>query len=168
MSKFTTILENFIGRGQNDGFSIGDIVKFTKSYKSSDYYKKASETMKDRIDTLANSEKNIKIIGIRPAMTVAGNSVTNNNSRGCGVIIDIAQEYAPFRSDHGRSLSVPSELLEIVWSDFPNTNKQPSAFEKKFDEYTKKFEGVDKKYFRRQAEVNGKLQDIDDTLPGNK
>lgn len=165
MSKFNTILENFIGRGMNDGFSIGDIVKFNKDYQTHDFYKHASKEIKQHIDDLAASEKNIKVINIRPELTVAGNSVVNNNSRGHGVIIDIALEYAPYRTDNGRSISVPANMLEIVWSDFPNTNKQPSEFDKKFEEYTKKFDGVDKKYFRRQAEVQNKLQDINDTLP---
>ena len=165
MSRFYHILENFINYGNNDGFSIRDIVKFVKDYKSKDFYKHAVDDIKNRIDDMASSDKLIRVINIKTSEPIPGNSVTNDNSRGKGRLIEIAVEYAPHRTDNSKSISVCPCMLEIIKSDGINLPHQPSIFDKKYDEYFAKFNGVDKKYFRRQSEVHGKLQDMNLDLP---
>lgn len=158
--KFTAILENFINRGNNAGFSIRDVVKFVKNYKSNYFYKEAHPSIQKQIDEIANTDKRIRVINIKSSETIPGNSVVNDNSRGNGRLIEIAVEYAPYKTDNSKSVMIHPNMLEIIEADTPNLLPLPDAFNKKFDEYTKKFDSVDNKLYRRQAEDKGVLKDL--------
>ena len=165
MNKFNAILENFITNHNDNSntISIRDIVKFIPKYKSSEFYK--NSLAKEQIDYMAKGEYPIRVLNIKSKYPTNGNSVVNDNSRGFDKVAEIAIEYAPHRTDNSKSITVPVELLIPVLPDAPNMVKLSNKFDKRAQEYNKKFEDTMVKNIRNQSEVNGKLHDVNLNLP---
>lgn len=157
--QFKLLIENFLNRGNNDGFAIRDIVKFAKNYKTSEYFKKLHNNIKKIIDQFASEDKPIRVLDIKTAETIPGNSINNAEARGHKVQIEIAQEYAPGKTDNSKSILVHPELLEIIESGYPNLPKMPDSYYYKSKEYIQDLsnENEEGEVFSqtRQSDVNG-------------
>lgn len=166
--QFKLLIENFMNRGNNDGFAIRDIVKFVKNLKSLEHYKKLHKNIQKIVDEWANDDKSIRIINIKTSKPIPGNSIANTDSRGDSIRIEIAQEYAPGRTDNSKSILVHPELLEISETGYPNLPKIPDSFYYKSKEYIKdlKDENNEQEVFAqtRTSDVNGKRVNSETTL----
>ena len=169
--QFKLLIENFLNRGNNGGFAIRDIVKFTKNYKTSEHFKKLHDNIKKIINQFVSEDKPIRVLDIKTAETIPGNSINNAGARGHEVWIEIAQEYAPGRTDNSKSILVHPELLEIIESGYPNLPKIPDSYYHKSKEYIQDLsdENEESDVFTqtRQADVNG-VRKNSETILQNK
>lgn len=167
--QFKILLENFLNRGNNAGFAIRDIVKLSKNYKNSAFYKSMHDNVKKLLDDFLADDKIIRVIDIKTSGTIVGNSINNSEARGGSVLIEIAKEFAPHRTDNSKTILVHPDMLEIVEGDIPNLPTIPDSFFRKADITMQELANdsiKDEKLINRtrKTEIDGKLQNSDSKL----
>ncbi len=166
--QFKLLVENFLNRGNSDGFAIRDIVKLINNYKSSKHYKNMNKMLQKMLDDFASKDFPIRVIDIKTKNPIQGNSINNSESRGSEVRIEIAQEYAPHRTDNSKSILVHPDLLEIVDTNYPNLPKLPDSYYYKTKEYISNIENEDNEQEvftqTRQSDVKNKRQNTETYL----
>lgn len=110
-SQFQQLVESIYNRyRQGSGFLIGDAIVLKKDYKSSDFYKKAAQSVQQLLDYFTKDCKNNVCIGSLKSQYPTGNTPAQD------VITpafwaDIYEELAPGK--WGNSIAVPVEILEL-------------------------------------------------------
>lgn len=127
MSKFDTIFEAQISRFVKSGPIAGDYVTFSKSMKSSDWYKNLDGARKNYVEeivTLVEQGKHLMLSTIKKAVYETETTDTDKQ------LADIAVEITP--GFYAQKLTIPLELLEFAISaaDARGTQKDPTNDQK--------------------------------------
>lgn len=114
--KFEKLFESVYQRYQREGgFLIGDYVKFKDNYKSADHYKNLNDDVKARLDAMADSGLNIRVVDDKSYMPAA--TPANPAGNGVQLALTIALDQGGGRySDY--TLCCPSILDKI--DTYPN------------------------------------------------
>ena len=164
-SKFLTLLESINSRFQRGGFLTGDYVKLVKGYKSKESYKSLSKPMKDLLDEFDASDLHVRVRDIKNAMPSAAPG-TEENQNG-QVVVDIAQDNGGGRTDPNRTITVSSDLLEVIdyspnYAPIPASQVRPNRTTLKPEPLAEEDNEDIKR--SRTSDVNGKIEKGDREL----
>lgn len=126
-NKFLVQVEENIQRYTNGGLLTGDTVKFVKNFKSKDSYKALSDNLKKYIEEFIKTDKNLRVVDIKPMFP--SHATGNDQNRGNGFSVEIAIELAPGSYDLQNKFTVPSDILEPA-NDYINLPKVPDSIVK--------------------------------------
>lgn len=126
-NKFLSIVEENIQRYTNGGKLTSDVVKFVPNYKSLPSYKALSADVREYIDLMATTDKNIRVVDVKPMFP--SHATGNDQNRGNGFSVELAIEIAPGLFDLQNKVTVPADLV-VADNDYINLPKT-SQFNKK-------------------------------------
>jgi hypothetical protein len=127
-NKFLVKIEENIQRYTNSGKLVSDVVKFVKNYKSKDSYKALGDDVKEYIELLIKTDKNIRVVDVKPMFPSFGTG--NDQNRGNGFSVELAIELAPGLFDLQNKVTVPSDLVVAV-NTYSNLPDIPQSMRKK-------------------------------------
>lgn len=127
-NKFLVKIEENIQRYTNGGKLVSDVVKFVKNYKSKDTYKALGDDVKEYIELLIKTDKNIRVVDIKPMFP--SRSPGDDQNRGNGFSVELAIELAPGLFDLQNKVTVPSDLV-IAVNTYSNLPDIPQSMRKK-------------------------------------
>jgi len=108
--KFNKLYESVIGRYNCGGFFPGDLVKFRKTYKTTECYNAMHSAMRQELEELIKSGLNIKVIQVGDKLS--GASAGNQHKTADNVVITVAGDQGGGR--YYGSITVTPEMLDIV------------------------------------------------------
>lgn len=127
-NKFLVKIEENIQRYTNGGLLVSDVVKFVKNFKSKDSYKALSDNLKAYIDEFIKTDKNLRVVDVKPMFP--SHATGNDQNRGNGFSVEVAIELAPGSFDLQNKFTVPSDLL-VPANDYINLPSIPDSIRKK-------------------------------------
>jgi hypothetical protein len=127
-NKFLVKIEENIQRYTNGGKLVSDVVKFVKNYKSKDSYKALGDDVKEYIELLTKTDKNIRVVDVKPMFP--SHATGNDQNRGNGFSVELAIELAPGLFDLQNKVTVPSDLVVAV-NTYSNLPDIPQSMRKK-------------------------------------
>lgn len=127
-NKFLVKIEENIQRYTNGGKLVSDVVKFVKNYKSKDSYKALGDDVKEYIELLTKTDKNIRVVDVKPMFP--SHATGNDQNRGNGFSVELAIELAPGLFDLQNKVTVPSDLV-IAVNTYSNLPDIPQSMRKK-------------------------------------
>lgn len=127
-NKFLVKIEENIQRYTNGGKLVSDVVKFVKNYKSKDSYKALGDDVKEYIELLTKTDKNIRVVDVKPMFP--SHATGNDQNRGNGFSVELAIELAPGLFDLQNKVTVPSDLVVAV-NTYSNLPDVPQSMRKK-------------------------------------
>lgn len=127
-NKFLVKIEENIQRYTNGGKLVSDVVKFVKNYKSKDSYKALGDDVKEYIELLTKTDKNIRVVDVKPMFP--SHATGNDQNRGNGFSVELAIELAPGLFDLQNKVTVPSDLV-IAVNTYSNLPDIPQSMKKK-------------------------------------
>ena len=126
-NKFLSLVEENIQRYTNGGKLTSDVVKFVPNYKSLPSYKALGADVRQYIDTLATTDKNIRVVDVKPMFPSHGTG--NDQNRGTSFTVELAIELAPGLFDLQNKVTVPADLV-VADNDYINLPKTDQFFKK--------------------------------------
>lgn len=127
-NKFLVKIEENIQRYTNGGKLVSDVVKFVNNYKSKDSYKALGDDVKEYIELLTKTDKNIRVVDVKPMFP--SHATGNDQNRGNGFSVELAIELAPGLFDLQNKVTVPSDLVVAV-NTYSNLPDIPQSMRKK-------------------------------------
>ncbi len=110
-NKFNLMVEQAVERFQQGGYINGDYVKFVSNIKSSEFFKKQSEQIQNKIIEMMDSDLHIRVSAIK-STRFPQNRVDGGLNAASDFYIDVVTEYAP--GLYKDPVTVPAELIELV------------------------------------------------------
>tara|TARA_R100000951_G_scaffold111396_2_gene110376 strand:+ start:32384 stop:32989 length:606 start_codon:yes stop_codon:yes gene_type:complete len=123
--KFLVLAEGMIQRFTRGSFLVGDVVKFNDDFKSTDAYKGLHPSIQAHLDTLSDSDINIKVKDIKNLMP-SGQPGSDLNNTG-DVVLDLVLDYGGGR--YVDIVSTPASLVSAV-NHYPNLDPIPDALKR--------------------------------------
>lgn len=121
--KFLSLVEENIQRHTNGGLLTSDVVKIVSNYKSMPSYKALSAQTREFIDLIAKTDKNIRVVDVKPMFPSHGTG--NDQNRGTAFTAEIAIEMAPGYFDLQNKVTVPVDILQVdnEYINLPKTDQ---------------------------------------------
>lgn len=135
--KYLTLIEGYFRRHERRGFSVGDVFKLDKDFKSSEGYKKLSINTREVLDQMIDSGLHIRVVDIKSATSprYPGNPQTASND----VELTIALDNGGGRYTHYLNITPDMGTPESFYPNLPpipdaiirknNTNIKPEELE---------------------------------------
>lgn len=129
MKKFLKLVESVNTRLTTGGLLVGDVVKLVKNIKTTDFYKKCeNEAVCKAIDDLCTTDKNIRVVAIKPKYPSSQPGTTENRSGEFWA--EVAVEIAPGYCDLQNRITICGNCVEPC-SSYPNLPDVPDSFKRK-------------------------------------
>lgn len=124
---FDQIFESVISKSEIGGFTNGASVKFKSNYKSAAAYKAMTDELKQQVDDLAKSDRNLIIVQVGDKLS--GASAGNQFKTADNMVLTIAADDGGRRT-YGR-VTVSPEMVDLIPDDGMNLPKVPDSWKRK-------------------------------------